>query len=390
HIDKMSDTQEPKRKNIADGTTLRKEKRRKWEAKQERKSQSELKRKERDTWFQEHSAFATLVTGDDVCDMAQHFKNRGKELGIETSDEHKELAVSLAPYMDIQEKNENSPILPPEAGRLYIAEGTETVRVLLQQYSKKSHLQLDRIDIQSIFVKPSVLFDPPVKLLTDVFQGLADNAAPRGVSPGFNVLVGESENVLSGVAGFPITRGALACGKVPLDRTDEWLNNYLGKKLQARESCRILALDGICDTANLGSMIRTASALGVNVIVLSSDTCDAWYRRSIRVSMGHVFLVPIVRVESLTGFLSRWNTITSYAAVVQKEDSVALHTIPPSGVPSAWCCVFGNEGNGISKEVLESCTNKLRIEMIDGVDSLSVPIACGVLLHGLREREQSN
>ena len=104
--------------------------------------------------------------------------------------------------------------------------------------------------------------------------------------------------------------------------------------------------------------------------------------------MGHIFLVPIVRINRLAAFLSKWNTITSFAAVVQKEDSTALDKIPTKSISHAWCCVFGNEGNGISKAVMEQCTKKIRIDMVDGVDSLSVPIACGILLHGIRERER--
>jgi tRNA G18 (ribose-2'-O)-methylase SpoU len=193
---------------------------------------------------------------------------------------------------------------------------------------------------------------------------------------------------MSKVAGFPISRGALACGVVPDDRDEEWLDGFIQN---TPSTLRLLALDGICDTANLGSMIRTASAFGIHAIILSEDSCDAWYRRSIRVSMGHLFLIPIVRVKNLAAFLAKWSfnkskRFTSYAAVVQGEELI-LDRVPRGDIPSAWCCVMGNEGNGIKKKVLKSCTHRIRIDMVDGVDSLSVPIACGILLHGLRERE---
>lgn len=58
-------------------------------------------------------------------------------------------------------------------------------------------------------------------------------------------------------------------------------------------------------------------------------------------------------------------------------------------VPDRWCCVLGNESNGISTKVALACHHTIRIEMDDGVDSLSLPIAAGILLHGLREREKS-
>jgi tRNA G18 (ribose-2'-O)-methylase SpoU len=226
-------------------------------------------------------------------------------------------------------------------------------------------------------------------------------------SLGFHVLIAESESILSKVAGFPISRGALACGVVPTDRTEEWLDSYLTRKLEmismdvkkhkiSSTSLRLLALDGICDNANLGSMIRTASAFGVDAVVLSQDTADAWYRRTVRVSMGHIAWVPVVRVKNLASFVNKWDPqsghhrqqkgITCYAAVVQSADLI-LDETPRGDVPMAWCCVMGNEGNGISTEVLERCSHRIRIDMVNGVDSLSVPVAREILLHGLREKE---
>jgi tRNA G18 (ribose-2'-O)-methylase SpoU len=58
-------------------------------------------------------------------------------------------------------------------------------------------------------------------------------------------------------------------------------------------------------------------------------------------------------------------------------------------IPNRWCCVLGNESNGISPAVIRSCHHTIRIDMEEGVDSLSLPIATGILLHGLREREDT-
>lgn len=66
---------------------------------------------------------------------------------------------------------------------------------------------------------------------------------------------------------------------------------------------RVLAIDTTYDAANLGGMIRSASAFGVDALLLSDDSCDAWYRRSVRVSMGHIFRVPVVRCTDLAATL---------------------------------------------------------------------------------------
>ena len=374
-----------KRKSTTDGKAIREAKQRKWEAKQRRKDEQAAIERDRTIYFDKHSEFASLVTEKDV-----------QNISDDTAAISDQIKDDLAPYFNIQdtqrEHNDDttgSSSSSSREQRLFIAEGTETIRILIQQYTHKkdkrfSDLGLQRIQLKSIFVKPSVFFEDPVKLISDVNDAIEQNS-----STGFRVLVGESDTVLSMVAGFPISRGALACGIVPDDRDEEWLDGFIQNK---SFPLRLLALDGICDTANLGSMIRTASAFGIHAIILSDDSCDAWYRRSIRVSMGHFCFVPTVRVKNLAAFLAKWGSfnsakkLTSYAAVVQSED-LRLDRVPRGDVPSNWCCVMGNEGNGIKEEVLKGCTHRIRIDMVDGVDSLSVPIATGILLHGLRERE---
>ncbi|KAG7365383.1 SpoU rRNA methylase family protein [Nitzschia inconspicua] len=413
-----------KRTKTAHGPAVREEKRRKWQLKQERQNHQNKRKRVEDhqdpvsSWCQENAGFATLVTEEDI-DSIRNESRDGDQKEGERSDRHEDLALHLAPFWDVQDlatDTSNQVLTPTKTAantkRLFIAEGTETVRILLQQQRLKStssavDLELAPIELKSIFVKPSVLLDEPVRLVTDVQAAMVDTISNGNAGvikcntmndhqPKFHVLVGRSESVLSQVAGFPVKRGALACGVCPTDRTEAWLNDYISHKLSSSiDPLRILALDGICDTANLGSMIRTASVLGINVVVVSNNTCDVWYRRTVRVSMGHVFLVPVVRVQNLAIFLENWKqtavdrSLTSFAAVVQKDDdTVTLERMGSSSVPSAWCCVMGNEGNGISQKVIDVCTKRLRIDMADGVDSLSVPVATGILLHGLREREK--
>ena len=362
-------------KRLADGRLTREHKRQKWIAKQSRKEEKTNKQESRARWFQEHSEFAATVSEDDV-DI------------ITSSAQHDNLSLieNLKPYFDVQDKTRKGAAFKSCQERLFIAEGTETIRLLIQQSTQRESNGLQPIQVKSIFVKTSSFFDPPVRLLTDVQLALKKRQAP---GPGFQVLVG-SEAVLTRVAGFPIARGALACGVVPKSRDESWLDKFMKDKVKEGR-IRILALDGICDNANLGSMIRNASAFGVDVLVLSHDTCDCWYRRTIRVSMGHIFKVPIVRVRDLSAEIQKWSGmefgLVSYATVLNTKN--LLSDIKHGTVPSRWCCVMGNEGNGISLAVKESCTHQIRIDIESGVDSLSVPVAAGIFLNGLREREQS-
>ncbi|KAL3826337.1 hypothetical protein ACHAXA_003661 [Cyclostephanos tholiformis] len=174
--------------------------------------------------------------------------------------------------------------------------------------------------------------------------------------------------------------------------------------------CRLLALDAVSNAANMGSIIRTAAAFSIDAIILSDDSCDAWYRQSVRTSMGHVISVPIIRVsdwaygrkndeednhdEKLNGLaiFLRWlrgtMDVECLAAVVD-DGSDKKHWQPfvlledQVETSRSWCCVLGNEGNGIRDVVIQECDKRIKIGMATGVDSLSLPIAAGILMHGL-------
>jgi tRNA G18 (ribose-2'-O)-methylase SpoU len=185
---------------------------------------------------------------------------------------------------------------------------------------------------------------------------------------------------------------------------------------------RILALDAISNTSNMGSILRTAAAFGVDAILLSEDSCDAWYRQAVRVSMGHVVTVPTIRVGELwkemvcEGFavaeedtkcsdgglprVLKWlreeMRIQCFAAVVDTDDDgdgtnflpplISLESMSESTKDhssSSWVCVLGNEGHGIREEVVKEASCRIRIGMANGVDSLSLPVAAGILIHGL-------
>ncbi|KAL3795731.1 hypothetical protein ACHAW5_004501 [Stephanodiscus triporus] len=127
--------------------------------------------------------------------------------------------------------------------------------------------------------------------------------------------------------------------------------------------------------------------------------------------MGHVISVPILRVsdwengrnddnddehvDKLNGLAKflRWlrdkMDVECLAAVVDDDDSDKKHCQPlvlledQTEASRSWCCVLGNEGNGIRDTVIQQCDKRVKIGMASGVDSLSLPIAAGILLHGL-------
>ena len=354
------------KKRMADGKTIRDEKRRKWAAKQEKREEQLLKEKLRQEWLSENSHFATFVTEQDTERIRKKqppenslFGENGlhhESASKDSNDRSTKLDSLLIPYVDIKDgsvmRHDDDPRRKNFKERAFIAEGVETVRLLIQQsVTTRTHLQ-SPIQIKSIFVKPSTLFEDPVSLKKDIEAVVVDEASndisARKRRPPFHVLVG-SEATLSRVAGFSIARGALACGLVPQDRDEAWLERFISEVWRENNrNIRLVALDGICDAANLGSIVRSASAFDVAAIILSSDCCDVWYRRAIRVSMGHVFRVPVVRVKNLATTILRLScsemSLATFAAVIDNDpDVVLLESIKTGSVSPNWCCVLGNE-----------------------------------------------
>ncbi|GAX26052.1 hypothetical protein FisN_4Hu446 [Fistulifera solaris] len=302
----------------ADGKAAREEKKRKWEAKQQEKELSVNRKRKREQWCEKHPEYTTFVTEDLIAQVLGNEKIHG-------------VPSLLQPYINLREGSQTS---DDDSSAYFIAEGTETIRLLIRQSTENNPL---KIHVNSIVVKPSVLFDEPVNLLQDLeriaLKKDSNDGSHKTSRVPFHVFVAE-DHIMSKLAGFQIARGALACGDVPHNRDAEWLMKYLLELRQGDDSpqpIRLLAFDAISDTANLGSMIRTASAFGIAAVVLSHDCCDAWYRRSVRVSMGHIFRVPCIRVDDLAAFLNNLKKgpfgVISYAAVIDPASDLRLETM---------------------------------------------------------------
>jgi tRNA G18 (ribose-2'-O)-methylase SpoU len=266
--------------------------------------------------------------------------------------------------------------------------------------------------MHSILCKRNTFFEAPVRLTDDVEKRISNKQCP------FKVIIG-SEDAISEIIGFNIARGALACGVVPTYFQTNGCK-WLTQTIQQKTHVRLLALDAISDTANLGSILRTAAALSIDAIVLSDDSCDAYYRQAVRVSMGHVINVPTLRVSDWkkgidSGYVSQQSEsgglvefvswlrvqmkVQCLAAVVDDDendsDTEKDDTQPPlitleslmhgrnDQSLGSWCCVLGNEGNGIRTEVINKCDKRIKIGMASGVDSMSLPVAAAILMHGL-------
>lgn len=145
-------------------------------------------------------------------------------------------------------------------------------------------------------------------------------------------------------------------------------------------------LEGINDHENLGALFRNAAALGVDAVLLGPGCADPLYRRSVRVSMGHVLRVPFVPVSRWTGNGETFAILRSagfrIAALTPAASAVPL---PAEGLGDgrvAW--LLGAEGPGLSPEALAAADLAVRIPMVSGVDSLNVATAAAIAFASAR------
>lgn len=179
--------------------------------------------------------------------------------------------------------------------------------------------------------------------------------------------------LLEQLTGYTLTRGVLCAMRRPQPKAvDEILEG-------AR---RICILDGVVDSTNIGSIFRSAAALGIDAVLVTPTSCDPYNRRAVRVSMGSVFLVPWTRLdEPITEVMHRLGFKT--VAMALRNDSVLLDDPKLQSEPRL-AIIMGNEGDGLSSETIAEADYVVKIPMKHNVDSLNVNAASAVAFWALR------
>jgi tRNA G18 (ribose-2'-O)-methylase SpoU len=229
--------------------------------------------------------------------------------------------------------------LDPEKG-IFIAESPKVIRVALDTGYEPQSLLCERRHITG---------------------DAADIIARCGDIP---VYTGDRE-LLAQLTGYTLTRGVLCAMRRPQARP---LQEVL------KDTRRVVVIDGVVDTTNIGAIFRSAAALGIEAVLLTRNSCDPLNRRAVRVSMGSVFLVP-------------WTWLDNYAdlkelgfktvAMALTDKSISLDD-PVLKAEPRLAIVMGTEGDGLPKETIASTDYVVRIPMAHGVDSLNVAAAAAV------------
>ena len=187
------------------------------------------------------------------------------------------------------------------------------------------------------------------------------------------VYTGERE-LLSQLTGYVLTRGVLCAMRRPQAPRIEDV---------CRDGRRIVVIDGVVDTTNIGAIFRSAAALGIDAVLLTRNSCDPFNRRAVRVSMGSVFLVPWTWMDDDLESLHQYGFKT--AAMALSDDSIPLDS-PSLAAEERLAIVMGTEGDGLPHETIARADYVVRIPMSHDVDSLNVAAAAAVAFWELRKR----
>ena len=179
--------------------------------------------------------------------------------------------------------------------------------------------------------------------------------------------------VIDAIAGFPLHRGILALGRREPPIEPSRLLSELGALAV------VVAAAGIANHDNLGGIYRNAAAFGAAAVILDAECCDPFYRKAIRVSVGHVLSVPTVRLapgaDPVALLVDHGFEVLSLSPAGRER---LVDVVPP---PRA-AILLGTEGPGLPAAVLAR-TRAVAIPMAPGVDSLNVAVTSGIVLHHL-------
>lgn len=170
-----------------------------------------------------------------------------------------------------------------------------------------------------------------------------------------------TEAVLSKISSTSTAPKAVAVAKM---LKTEWNENYK----------KVVLLENIKDAGNLGTILRTSAAFGVDAVVLYGDTVDLYNPKCVRSSVGNLWKVPVLKMEDLSIF-------TSYervATLPKAENTVWLKDYKPA---QKVLIMFGAESVGLSEELKSFATKNVTIEMDSKVESLNLSISVGVFLY---------
>lgn len=210
--------------------------------------------------------------------------------------------------------------------------------------------------------------------------------------PQMQVFTGSRE-LLASLTGYILTRGVLCAFPRPASpplaavigrgepSESRDTNHGSRESAECAVKSRVVVIDSVSDTTNIGAIFRSAAALGIDAVLLTPTSCDPLNRRSVRVSMGSVFLVPWTWIDDI-------NTLRNYGyktvAMALTDKSVSIDD-PALNAEPRLAIVMGTEGDGLPHSTIAEADYTARIPMANNVDSLNVAAAAALAFWQLRK-----
>lgn len=141
---------------------------------------------------------------------------------------------------------------------------------------------------------------------------------------------------------------------------------------------RVVLLENIKDSGNLGTILRTAKAFSQDAVILFGDTVDLYNPKCVRSAVGNLWKIPVVQIKDFELMKSTFLDFERVATLPKNDDTIYLNDFvskPP------YLIMFGSEADGLSQELIDFSTKKVTIEMDKDVESLNLSISVGVCLH---------
>ena len=249
----------------------------------------------------------------------------------------------IADYRDVRERD-----LVGRRG-LFVAEGEVVVSVLLRS-TRCRPLSLLLETRRHAALAPR---------LADLAPDVPVHVAPRAV--------------LDAIVGFPLHRGVLAIGRRPPEEgVDALLSNLPG-------GATVVVALGIANHDNIGGIFRNAAAFGADAVLMDAACCDPFYRKALRVSVGHVLSIPAARFTDADDPVDR---LAAHGFEVLALSPRAPERLTDIRARGRVAVLLGTEGPGLAETVMARA-RRVSIPMAPGVDSLNVATTSGIVLHHL-------
>jgi TrmH family RNA methyltransferase len=163
------------------------------------------------------------------------------------------------------------------------------------------------------------------------------------------------------------------------------IKKFSWDELWSEDSHTILALDGIRDPGNVGTLIRTADALGIDGVILSSDTVELCNPKVVRSTMGSIFHLPILDEIDLEKTIPR---LKKRNFKIYGTDAKGGKDLEELEYSEKLCLLIGNEAEGLNKNLLELSDEIIRIPILGRAESLNASVAGGILLYEMTKRRR--